>query len=732
MKVSLLYMAVVAGTCLCGGAQGQTNTSLMNVTRWRGTFTRHVSDAGSGLRDGCTVTWKVLHDVRVTSQLNLGQSSISHPTWRYWFSTNNLQQSIEVDEEYLEVCPNPGGDPDMFRIKATEDPEFPPEGFDLQIHSDRGTYTIGFPAGAFVNADLEISGSDGPPIPSVGSFAFDNAHGHIERPLPTNGMVLSGSHLARLPDVMMSTAVGWFFWNQFLSQNIEVTWHLEPVESEDVELVVMLPGYDNWRPEGSIDENTPGNSIGIEARLQRTDGNPPQTARVKKFAMELVSVSHEPGVCMNYPVDAASGGDPKPDLQFVSELNQDWTIDGGAPESLVMESQEGSYLVSPSAMMTSFDWGAYALLKVTAELVDGRILTGHLNGGSGDIRIPKRQDGSLIADAWKTAKGVSGLPDTNDSEGDPEGDGHPGDGLALYEEYRGFYEGGLFTHISGHPKKKDLFVRNMIGDTRGYVLAAAISGLEIHYRLAADEFPASRVINANHSAGAPHTVDQHGILVVRAPLDGPAGQACGGPSIPKHIVKIMIESTEPAVNDSGGVPWTMVRRNGKLILRDRFARLIAHELMHACNVWHHGRGDVRHQEWVIDRDQEGTLTFKEDDQVIRILRESGASIVPRPVTNLTMTVWLGVTGGAHSGNDDCVMRYDLADAYRSLAQPNVRYWVDGDEVAGSSLCNHKAGTGVNAAGRTPQPRYGDATNGDCLKQICVNDAMNHAPGGSCR
>lgn len=716
-----------------GDLQAQTN-SLMNVTRWRGTFIHRATDSGVNTRDDCTITWHVKHDVQIQSELVLDEFTLPHPTYRYWFSVSNLQESILVDEDYLESCPSSTGEPNIFRIKAAEHTEFPPRGFDLSINSSNGTYTIGFPAGSFVNARLEFSGDDDdPPIGSFGSFPFDNAGGHITRPLPTNGMVLTGSSRVPLSQVLMSTAVPWFFWSPFLTADVEVAWQIEPAEREEVELVVTLPDYENWRPQGSVDEDIPGNSMGIQASLQRLDGNPPQSARVKKFFVELLSVSREPGVCMNFPVNATTNGNPQADVQFMSELNVDWSIVGGTGEGIAMESAEGSYLVSPEATLSAFDWGAYALLQVSAELVDGRTLVGRLRSDAtpGQIRIPKRVDGSLIADVWKVEKGVDGRSDIDDSEGDPEGDGHPGDGLALYEEYRGFYEGGPFNHISGHPKKKDLFVRDKIGNKRGYLLAAAISGLEIHHWLQDDEFPESRVINANHSPGAPHLVDQHGLLVMRELLDGPLGTTCGGPSIPKHIQKILIDTSASAVDSSGGVPWTVVSRNGKLILRDPFARLIAHELMHACNVRHHGRGDVRQHEWIIDRDQEGTIAFKEDGQIIRILNEGGTSIVPRPVTNLVMTLWLGVPGGQHSGDEECVMRYGVADAYRSRNPSNVRYWIDGDEIGGTSLCNHSTGTGVNATGRTPQSRYGDAARGNCVHQVCVNDAMNHAAGDPC-
>ena len=94
---------------------------------------------------------------------------------------------------------------------------------------------------------------------------------------------------------------------------------------------------------------------------------------------------------------------------------------------------------------------------------DGSKLVGHLEGDTAqeDIRLPLRSEQSLIADVWKQNHGVAGMADINDNESDPAGDGHPGDGLSLYEEYRGFIIDG--QHVEGNPNKKDYFILNRAG-----------------------------------------------------------------------------------------------------------------------------------------------------------------------------------------------------------------------------------------------------------------------------
>jgi hypothetical protein len=117
----------------------------------------------------------------------------------------------------------------------------------------------------------------------------------------------------------------------------------------------------------------------------------------------------------------------------------------------------------------------------------------------------------------------------------------------LYEEYCGFYEGGPQHHLTGDPKKKDFFVRNLIGDTRGLLLFQNLTGLEVHHKLVPAEIPADRVMKANHSGQAPHRVDQHGVVVMRAALSGRlTGFTCGGPSTPKNISRELIGDVSPS------------------------------------------------------------------------------------------------------------------------------------------------------------------------------------------
>ena len=70
-----------------------------------------------------------------------------------------------------------------------------------------------------------------------------------------------------------------------------------------------------------------------------------------------------------------------------------------------------------------------------------------------------------------------------------------------------------------------------------------------------------------------------------------------------------------------------------------------------------------------------------------------------------------------------MMRYPDGNAYESKASAGVRFIPDsGQWVKRSTLCAGPAGTGINAGDHAPQPRYDDATKGNCRQQIVVNDA----------
>jgi hypothetical protein len=457
-------------------------------------------------------------------------------------------------------------------------------------------------------------------------------------------------------------------------------------EAESLELIVEPQDYESWVPKADYDPALAGNHLALRARLQRRGGGDPGE-KASQLRFELTQVSAEPGVALNHPPPNLARVDP--DLRFEAERNPNLVIGNEGRRAETHPTPIGSY-TEAQAELSAFDWGAWAELRVRALMPDGRWILGRLRDDPRpQILLPKRKPGSRIPDALRQNAGIGDLPDDDDGETDPQGDGFAGDGLTLYEEYRGFYENG--EHIRAHPKQKDLFLVDEIGGRAklGNARFARETGLRVHHELWRTELRDPRIINVNHMEG-PHRVDQHGLVLLVGEAGGRlAGRAFstrGDPSTPGDIER----------------------------------RVVAHELAHAVNVWHHGSTDARWTTWTRERRGLRNVVVEGWDE-IDVRSEDGRRV---RIDQAELGLYVASPHGEHSGSNECLMRYFVADAYRDDANASVRYWTDGaGEPGGSLLCRDSQGTGVNAPGRQPRPRHLDASlcAGDCVHQVRVND-----------
>jgi len=532
-----------------------------------------------------------------------------------------------------------------------------------------------------------------------------------------------------------------------------ITWHIVPVyENDALELRVEIDEYADWTPRGGNEEGEPGRQLNVRARLQtKSGGTPPELA--DKIIFELIEVSREPGTCINFPSRDACQDPPLPDLRFHPEYNVPNGLAVVDVDELRAETPPGQPRAEAEAVISSHDWGAYATLRVTAEMPDGRVVVGHLNNSSRDsmILLPKRQPNSRIADYALERMDAKGLADDDDGEDYPVGDGFKGDGLTLYEEYRGFYERGV--HQRGSADTKDFFLHSAIGSPseRGILTFSGLTGLRVHYMLRRDELDEDRVINFNRSGRTQRETvsllnlarDQHGVImesgVIRCstcgqdmtnlnmssscPVAGCEGRAesgtsraRGGPGTPKSINRVIIRQPRGLLggSDNGAVTRT----------QDVFAHVIVHELLHCVNVPHHGDSDQRQCAWTNEALEDGTYMLTEGGKPITIKSEAG-EVLPfgKNGPERTIRVYLAVQQGQHSGDQGCRLRYIFADAYPSRL-PNdcsTRFWVKGTEILGASLCDSPDGTGVNDSSHRPHSRYGNATMGGCRNRIRVSD-----------
>src|SRR5271166_1071977 len=552
--------------------------------------------------------------------------------------------------------------------------------------------------------------------------------------LPTSGTNLSGSLSfdAAVSYTVVTTPSGFgpvLHWT--------VTWSVSP--TTDLDVVVKIPSYSTWRPTGGLNEIETGldpalkfNFLEIQAQLIRKSTKQVVDFSPDKWTFSLVDVSQEPGVVMNWPAKTLAGN--KPDMSFDKQacatplgcdpIPENALYDTSDPRNAVLTSGDPFSFASVQILLSPHDWGGWATLNVIAT-VGGNAILGHLeldpplvsNPNETEILLPQRQAGSFIADSWKTAHGVAlSTLDTDDSENHPSGDGQPGDGITLYEEYRGFYMGctasdsepqpegtGGCQRVEGDPAKKDLFVVDTIPTIAGDGLQTfkKATGVNLHYldmtTEDADPLPppllADRIINFNHAAG-PHEVDQHALVIELGDQEGfSVAEPVPGrdsPGLPKDILAIRVDHAY---------------RNYSA---DYIRRMVAHELSHSVDVYHHGDIDSAEVTWKVDSNgnisEDGqTIYVKTEDEDPSILKTTVPLGVLGFGQNLSkVDVWVGnnvcpntsnvVVNGQHSGDQFSYMRYVAAEAYIPMGFPQIRYWT-GDEVIGFDLTDHPQGTG---------------------------------------
>lgn len=745
-----------------------------DVKGWRGSLVARVqpSQAGIDIANSLTASGGLMHleysgYVRIEFVLDRYEEQPSVWTGKV--------TSAEIEGYYLNRIEN-GGVQIISRFQtngpATVDPD-DRVGVQLQFHRERG-WSVRFPSiWRMTTVNKRTILPDGKVFSEDQNSRVWAMGNSLTSAYPNKNMVLLQTE-KNLRMFNCSSGI--------LGFTPEVEWDyvlgLEPTSMEELRLVIDEPdGYANWRPE-TTPETEAGSPLSVTARVETANGGTPKIS-VEKFIWELKNTSKEPGVAMNWPLEAK-------DKRFDLELDATGSYFKLSDDKQKMErAVQKSF--SDSVKVVPYDWGGWSTLQVTAILADGRRLQGKLKGKPEyDLRLPKRSADSHIADGWKREH-KDGKDDLDDDK--VEGQANNGDGFSLYEEYRGWVVDG--QHLEGDPEGKDFFVLNLIGGDAqtGIDLFASVSQLAVHDKLRPEEMSEkTRLMNGNHRQGA-HLVDQHGVWIKtfasKSELGGggafttmnKAGVA-GRPGLVNGI-GILSRSNE---DSDFNKPFNLTASD----MIFAYDRAIAHELLHSVGVDHHGEGDynmivgycstrnpfnklgrpyygtgmsdpidlrTEEGEDVAQRDVAEYEKFRQfNDMVLldRCLKEGEGYIqrngvgynginTPRQYADMQIEILtifcfmnikgiVGVERGEHSGTEDCLMRYYFAKFYESKQAPAIGkkqyYLVDKEtERIGMEICHDKTGTGVNAPGHKPQPRYGDAANGDCFKAICPNDAV---------
>jgi hypothetical protein len=555
-----------------------------------------------------------------------------------------------------------------------------------------------------------------------------------ERPLPKDGNVIAGSEV--IPKNRLTKV-------SFVEHGPvrgTIAWTLSPTPLEDVELVLKPEGYDEWLPRGGRDEETEGNFIRLNAVLRKRGGGA-TALKMKDAVVRLDEVSREPGVCLNLPVGKgtnASRGATSPDLKFAADRNPGTTID---EEGTRLRKKGGEFPELP-IVVSSYDWGAYGAVHVQATLTDGRPVWAHLDGDPTHepVRLPKRDPELKTADKWKADVGVDPTTEDEADRDKQKGNDKDGDGLTLYEEYRGLIAKGEHTRDhpagpDGHkpltPGVKDLIVHNTMEDGgAGAPTAAQLADVRLLEKasgihvvdVAAAESPESRQVNLN--TGRITAGPQFGLrLSNEAPAGG--GGAVGvtvgvrgpnrldpKPSSPKGFTKVTVSLDGlKAEHEAFAAVCKAEGRKVPSTLSDSITVTVTHELAHGLGVPHHGpqtHGSPYPEVTV------KMVSYK-------VLDRDGKPIPDRP---FAITGGVGAAGNESSGDVGCVMCYN-----------NVYNWVYHDPARtfyavpfipnGHAFCTSSKPTGPNAAkaanGTATPTLFGAATAGNCLGRMRVKD-----------
>jgi hypothetical protein len=602
----------MAGVCLllADGLRAQTPPpchAYFGATQWKGTLTLQGSGSGS-LPDGGSYS---INESVTASPLLSG----TIPGW-----SGPLNETIHIDD--METHPDGTfthitDDETVTTGPISKNAGLPGAGLSIDA-----TGCTGFEFDFDPSFNATFTTQNGTQTTSA-SYGFVGGHqsgsilltaGSIQAPLPSNGLVLSGSASVSYFSLTLGDPGTW-----------TLSWTLNPII--DVDLLVTIPTYLTWRPTGGQSETDTGlddsgqtNLLQIQALLVDKSTGKPVDFLPDNLNFSLVQFSSEPGVSMNWPLKNALS---TADLTFDKNQpkNAGFTI---SPDGTIADiAPTIPPNVSPTTIYLSpHDWGGWATLNVTAT-VGGLPIQGHLvspapPGGATvtDIVLPQRQPGSHIADVWKTQHSVPlSTSDSDDSEPDPAGrSACVGDGFTLYEEYRGFMENG--KHIEGDPHNKDFFIVNKIGADAepGITLFTRLTGLTVHKDIKENEVQTTTTplrvggvpqqgvprINFNTGQGAFET-PQHGVWIRSCNIDGGVTFYLQTPNTTEHAKPALDQIICIQERDDPGTINPDNTHAGVISVVDavrQYDVAVAHELLHSVGVLHHG-----------DRSDEGPTGF---------------------------------------------------------------------------------------------------------------------------
>jgi hypothetical protein len=304
------------------------------------------------------------------------------------------------------------------------------------------------------------------------------------------------------------------------------------------------------------------------------------------------------------------------------------------------------------------------------------------------VTIPRDIDENHIADnGWRAAIGNGQQRDPEDVKIDednlPVGDGYKSDGYTGYEEYRGFdVLEPRAEHVRTDMKQKDLMVWNEASfdvsrfRTQSKITTHIVAKDNLHKK--------NSIYWSNFNSPTYGEYQQAGLRLCEG-----SNNNCPGSATVLGIANTLTRQPAPpnwvknvAVYKKRLEDMKLVK-DGFLTYTDKSQQVVAHELGHAVNTYHHGEATGT----------EGNYNYN-------------------------------VVQGPRSGNVTCIMRYDNKDVApcQNLVETEITVGTKTKkakvEPTGTIFCTAAAGTGYN----TNNQCFGNcaAGRGNCVKQFRVS------------
>jgi hypothetical protein len=289
-------------------------------------------------------------------------------------------------------------------------------------------------------------------------------------------------------------------------------------QTADYEIVITPPaGLADWIPKGGRSEAVVGDKLKFKGKVRLVRGKPAAKPAEVEVRAEL-STSRVPGVCVNFP----RRGTIAPDLQFLPSKGFSVEPTGQSSDWAGYEAT-GKFKVGEEFTLTvgCFDYGPIGAITFRGS-VPVRIVG---SDGQTTLQLPQDENSNQIADAWETQEKIreKNLEATWDKV-HVAGQDKDGDGICLYERYRGFRTRSA-AHIRLRTDWKYVFVHdpdNVLtssgcGAGAEFMNASAVVPIligETQWTGQGSQAAGKRIVNFNKDDSL-HAVDQHGLHVVR-------------------------------------------------------------------------------------------------------------------------------------------------------------------------------------------------------------------------